>query len=223
MLVGGAVVFGLTGPRMGQRGMRIRGIPATRLQEAVMADVLGDRTEFGFSDIIHAGVVVDPDPERVAAVATRDLVDVLGPAVEPPVLTDAGFELVGSRRLELVGVQAVRLNYRSEDTGRSAVVYELADPLAFVHFDTLGRQLPLMPGTRIAESILLEPSGGLLPAMGMVMIGIEGRATVIVTLGPEVAAEIAELVEPANQADSDSAVEGVATILEGGLEPMTRS
>ncbi len=188
-----------------------------------MGEVLGDRDDPGFSDIIHAGVVMEGDPERVKAAATRDLLEVLGPAVEPPVLNEAGFELVGTHRLRLLGVDAVRLNYRSRSTGRAAVLFEIADPLEFVHFDTLGRQIPLVPGTRIESSILLEPSGGLLPPIGMVMIGVEGRATVIVTLGPEVAEEIADLVEPGDSSDSESVIEGVATILERGLEPMTRS
>ena len=208
---------------MGQRGMRIRGIPATTLQDAVLDEIFGEPGVGGFSDVVPAGGLVDPDAERVMSVAMRDLREVLGPAVEPPALSEAGFELAGSRRLEILGVSAVRLDYRSEATGRRAVLIELADPLAFVHFDILGRQQPLVPGTRIEESVEHDPVGGLLPPIGLVMIGAEGRATVIVALGPEVAAEIADLVDPSIRVDSESAVEGVATILEGGLGPMTRS
>jgi hypothetical protein len=223
VLVAGAVAFGVLGPRMGQRGMRLRGIPATRLQDAVIGEIFGDLTRGTHADVIQAEALGDPDPQRVMRVAIRDLEEVLGPAVEPPGLSEAGFELVGSRRLDLLQVPAVRLDYRSEETGRTLVLIELADPLAFVHFDTLGRQLPLLPGTRIEEAIPLDPSGRILPPVGMVMLGFDGRATVIVTIDPDVAGEVADLIEPVIPADSSSAVEGVATILEGPLEPMTRS
>jgi hypothetical protein len=221
-MVAGAVLFGLLGPRMGQRGMRIHGIPATTLQAAVLA-VLDGEIGSGFIDVAQPDLVIDSDPETVRGVAIRNLGEALGPAVEPPRLVDAGFDLVGSRRLRLCGVEAVQLNYRSTLTGEAAILFELADPLAFVHFDTRGRQLPLLPGTRIEESITLGASPGLSPAIWMVMIGAEGRATVVVTLGPEVASEIVDLMEPGDPTDSDSAVEGVAAILERGLEPMTRS
>jgi hypothetical protein len=45
-MVAGAVLFGLLGPRMGQRGMRIHGIPATTLQAAVLAVLDGEIDEF---------------------------------------------------------------------------------------------------------------------------------------------------------------------------------
>ena len=222
VLVAGAVVFWILGPRMGQRGMRIRGIPATVLQDAVLSELLGQPEGMHGSDIIHAGIRIDADPARTKALAIKHLETALGPAVEPPGLAEAGFELVDSRPLVLLDVEAVRLDYRSEETGRSAVLIELADPLAFVHFDTMGRQIPLIPGTSIEEAIVLDPSQRSPVTIGLVMLGFEGRATVIVTLDPEVAAEIADLIEPFDSDDSESAIEGVATILEGRLEPMTR-
>jgi hypothetical protein len=223
VLLAAAVAFGVLGPRMGQRGMRIRGIPATVLQEAVLGELLGEVEGDGSSDIMHAGIRVDSDPARAMAAAIEHLERTLGPAVEPPNLVDAGFELVGSRRLAILDVEAVRLDYRSTETGQLAVLIELADPLAFVHFDTLGRQLPLVPGTRIGEAIVLDAARGASVSIGMVMLGFEGRATVVVTVDPEVAAQIADLIESVDSTESDAVIQGVATILEGPLEPMTRS
>ncbi len=223
MLVAGAVAFGVLGPRMGQRGMRIRGIPATELQEAVLGELLGEVDGGGSSDIMNTGIRIDADPDRAMETAIDHLEGTLGPAVEPPLLVDAGFELVGSRRLELLDVDAVRLDYRSTESGQLAVLFELADPLAFVHFDTLGRQLPLIPGTRIGETIVLDPSRGPSISIGMVMLGFEGRATVVVAVDPEVAARIADLIESVDSDGSDAAVKGVATILEDRIEPMTRT
>jgi hypothetical protein len=223
VLVAGAVTFGVLGPRMGQRGMRVRGIPATVLQDAVLGELLGEADGSGSSDLMHGGSRIDSDPEQAMIVATKHLEGTLGPAVEPPLLVDAGFELVGSRRLAILDVEAVRLDYRSTETGQLAVLIELADPLAFVHFDTLGRQLPLVPGTRIGEAIVLDAARGASVSIGMVMLGFEGRATVVVTVDPEVAAQIADLIESVDSTESDAVIQGVATILEGPLEPMTRS
>ncbi len=223
VLVAGAVTFGVLGPRMGQRGMRIRGIPATVLQEAVLSELLGSIDGDQSSDLMHGGLRIDADPAEAMGKAIKYLEETLGPAVEPPLLIDAGFELVASRRTVILGVDAVRLDYRSRETGRLAVLIELADPLAFVHFDTLGRQLPLIPGTRIGEEIALQASRGASISIGMVMLGFQGRATVIVAVDPEVAAEIADLIESVDSPESDAGIEDVATILEGPLGPMTRS
>jgi hypothetical protein len=222
LLVAGAVAFGVLGPRMGQRGTRIRGIPATALQGAVLDEIFGAGSDSSMEGI-RSGSHVEADLDRAMATAIRDLEGILGPAVEPPLLVEAGFRLVSSRRLSILDVEAVRLDYRSEDTGLVAVLIELADPLAFVRFDDLGRQIPLVPGTRIGESIPLDHMQGGAASIGMVMLGFEGRATVVVAPGAELAVEIANLVEPGNSDETASVVEGVATILKDVLEPMTRS
>lgn len=225
VLVAGAVAFGVLGPRMGQRGMRIRGIPATSLRDAVLDDVLGSGPGVASTDVVHARGLVEPDPETVAAVAMRHFGEVFGPAVEPAVLTESGFELAGSRRLELLGVPAIRLDYRSTEPGWKAILFEIADPLAFVHFDDLGRQQPLLPGTRVQETVRLGPTGGPgePPPIGLVMLAVDGRATVIVTFDPEVADRIAEEIEPGEVSNPDSVNDVAATILEGPIGPMSRS
>lgn len=225
VMVAGAVVFGVLGPRMGQRGMRIRGIPVTSLRDAALDEVLAGAAGMGLEDVVHAHQLVEPDPDHVVVNATRVLEKVLGPAVEPPMLVTVGFELTAARRLDLVDVPAVRLDYRSTASGEAAVLFELADPLSFVHFDTLGRQQPLLPGTRIQETIHLGGPGdrGLLPTIGLVILAVDGRATVVVTPDPDVADDIADALEPPRIPDSDSVIEEVAAILEGSIGPMSRS
>lgn len=225
VLVAGAIVFGVLGPRMGQRGMRIRGIPATSLRDAVIEEVIEGPTGDGREGVTPAQGLVEPDPEVVIGRAIAALGQVFGPAVEPPVLTATGFELASSRRLDLMTIPAVRLDYRSARTGRRAVLFELAEPLAFVHFDDMGRQQPLLPGTRIQETVHLGGLGGqgLLPPISLVILAVDGRATVVVTFDPEVADEIADALDPASILDPDSVNEGVATILEGAIGPMSRS
>jgi hypothetical protein len=199
--------------------MRVRGIPVTSLQEAVLFEALNspasaEPSRLKQDDADGAG------SDQVLALAIRDLGSALGPAVEPPRLVDAGFELVGSRPLRLLGVDAVRLDYRSVDSGLPAVIFELADPLAFVHLDIRGRQIPLLPGTRIEESVFHDSTGGAV-SIGLVMLGFDGRATVIVVPDPDVAPEIADLIEPTEPGESESVIEGVATILVRGVQPMT--
>ncbi len=221
VLVAGAVLFGVHGPRMGQRGIRIQGIPATNLRDAILDQVLGDPD--GDRDAVQIREI-EAESGTVVESAIGQLGSVFGPAVEPPVLSDVGFELAGSRRLDLLGHAAVRLDYRSVERRRPAWIFELSDPLDFVHFDDRGRQQPLLPGTRIQETLHLGPRGdrGQFPSFTLVILATDGMATVIVALDPEDADEIAARIEPGGDSDPDSVDEVVATILEGPIGSMSR-
>ena len=198
-----------------ERLQRLRRV-SERHQEGELG---GDRGPLQTRDVeAEAGTVVES--------AIGQLATVFGPAVEPPVLSEAGFELTGSRRMELLGHAAVRLDYRSLDRGRPAWLFELSDPLDFVHFDDRGRQQPLLPGTRIQETLHLDPRGerGQFPSFTLVILATDGMATVVVALDPEDADEIAALIEPGGDSESDDSVdEVVATILESPIGSMSRS
>lgn len=222
LLVAGAIVFGVHGPRMGQRGVRIQGIPATSLRDAVLDQVLGDHG--GDPAHPHGFASAASEPGVVVESAIGHLGSVFGPAVEPPVLGEVGFDLVGARRVEVLGHAAVRLDYRSGASGRLAVLFEIADPLDFIHFDDRGRQQPLLPGTRIQETLHLGAGRGPggLPSFTLVILASDGMATVVVALDPEDADEIAARIEPGGDSDADSVHEVVATILEGRIGSMSR-
>lgn len=222
LLVAGAVVFGVHGPRMGQRGVRIQGIPATSLRDAVLDQVLGDHG--GDPAHPHGFASTTSEPGSVVESAIGHLGSVFGPAVEPPVLGEVGFDLVGARRVDVLGHAAVRLDYRSEASGRFAVLFEIADPLDFVHFDDRGRQQPLLPGTRIQETLHLGlgPGSGALPSFTLVILATDGMATVVVALDAADADEIAARIELGGESDADSVNEVVATILDGPIGSMSR-
>lgn len=197
-MVAASVLFGVYGPRMQQRGVRLAGTPLADLIKAVSRSAASysaprfDRFEDsgGASD----GAEESGDPRRTGVVRTaiEDMEEVLGPGVEPPKLATRDLLLVGSAiERNLAGAGGVRLVYESERSGDRVFVFEVHDAMQFTHFDSLGRYLPLLSGTRIEEELELGPA-----RLGLVILGFDDRATVIIAIDVETAAEVADAIRP---------------------------
>jgi hypothetical protein len=84
----------------------------------------------------------------------------------------------------------------------------VADAARFTHFDPLGRHLPLLPGARILEEI---DQG--VERLGLVILGIDGHATVIIAINLEKAILIADVIRPVlapGDSDAESSVSGLS-------------
>lgn len=202
-MVAAAVLFGIYGPRMQQRGVRVGGTPLADLIKAVSRsaasyspprsepDVGRDddsRTADGSVDLTASGSV---------RAAIKDMAEVLGPGVEPPSLLSRDLVLVGSAiERNLAGAGGVRLVYESDRSGDRVFVFEVQDAMQFTHFDPRGRYLPLLSGTRIEEELELGPT-----RLGLVILGFDDRATVIIAIDVETAVEVADAIRPVLRPD----------------------
>jgi hypothetical protein len=200
-MVAAAILFGIYGPRMQQRGVPLLdGTPLADLLQAISR-----------SAVTSPPIKVDErtDPLEMTRAATRDLGEVLGPGIEPPVLEEVGLALVGSTiERDLVGTSGVQLTYESRKSGERVFIFEVADAARFTHFDPLGRHLPLLPGARVLEEI---DQG--VERLGLVILGIDGHATVIIAINLEKAILIADVIRPVlspDDSNSESSVSGLS-------------
>lgn len=199
-LVAAAILFGIYGPRMQQRGVPLDGTPLADLLQAISR-----------SATTAPPIRVDElaDPLEKTRQATRDLGEVLGPGIEPPVLDEVGLALVGSTiERDLVGTSGVQLTYESSKSGERVFIFEVADAARFTHFDPLGRHLPLLPGAKIVEEIEQGTE-----RLGLVILGIDGHATVIIAINLEKAILIANVIRPvltSGDSGSESSVGGLS-------------
>ena len=134
-----------------------------------------------------------------------------------PDLSDLGFELVGERELDLFD-RAVRIDrYRGSARAAPLEIVRLDSPRSLIRFDPLGRQLPVLPGVRIEDAVDVG-IGGL--QVGMVVLGLEDEAVIVLGIGLEEVRRVAdELVPPSEELPAfDSLVRG--TILESPTGPM---
>lgn len=189
-LLASAIALGVLGPRMGQRGVRISGTPLSEVQY-----VLVDR----FRESLRRSPA-EPIASRTA-----------------PDLSSLGFELVGEGELDLFD-QAVRIEqYRGTDREPPLDIVRLESPRTLIRFDPLGRQLPLLPGVRIEDAVDVGIPGVL---VGMVVLGLEEEALIVLTVGLDEARRVAdELVPPPEEPPaSESLARG--TMLDGPSRPM---
>lgn len=191
-----AVAFGVLGPRMGQRGVRMAGTPLVDLQQEVLMEFRGSLE----------GYEIDGRPERPLREGAWDL---------------GSLEIVfeDEENLDLLGIAATVLRYRDETSGssRPLQIFRISQPRAFIRSDALGRQLPLLPGVRIEETVDIGLPG--FPA-GLVILGFEDHALIVVTLGLERALDVANLIDPPAEPDSEAALEVLVTILGDPARPM---
>ncbi|MCH2162864.1 MAG: hypothetical protein MK085_13470, partial [Phycisphaerales bacterium] len=164
LLVVGAIVFGTFGPRMRQRVMIPPGRPLAELIEITVHDS-GGWSSRRDAPSIH--------PEEARSVIGRRFGDDVG----PPDLEESGWMLrqaADVRDLMGTGISVIRLNYQNIENTRAGmlVVYMVPDPGRWVHFDALGRQIPLMPGTRVDD--LVELGGG--QVLGTSILCLDGYA-----------------------------------------------
>ncbi|NCF39341.1 MAG: hypothetical protein GWP75_04390 [Planctomycetia bacterium] len=213
-MVAASVLFGIYGPRMQQRGVRVGGTPLADLIKAVSrsaasyspprSNAVVDREE----EPTNPGGSVNVGASGSVRAAIKDMAEVLGPGVEPPSLLAMDLVLVGSAiERNLAGASGVRLVYESDRSGDRVFVFEVRDAMQFTHFDSLGRYLPLLSGTRIEEELELGPT-----RLGLVILGFDDRATVIIAIDVETAVDVADAVRPVLRPE-ESSVESAGTEL----------
>ncbi|MCP4798063.1 MAG: hypothetical protein GY885_18065, partial [Phycisphaeraceae bacterium] len=120
-MVAASVLFGIYGPRMQQRGVRVAGTPLADLIKAVSRSAASysppriDRFADDESDEDDTG---DAGPSDAVRTAIKDMAEVLGPGVEPSSLSTRDLALVGSAiERNLAGAAGVRLVYESDRSG----------------------------------------------------------------------------------------------------------
>ena len=193
-LVIAAIVFGVLGPRMGQRGIRLGGTPLSEIRDLAV-DLYGVRLLGGTADLESPGMGY-LEIEKL------------------------GFQSRGTETIELDRLgRASGHWFRDQDAKSSILVLEVPDSSRFVYFDPLGRQRPLLPGERIEESIGLNTvewarewprSPVVSPAdartelenileggtLGVTILGLGGEVVVVVAPDFDEAVEIADLIAP---------------------------
>ncbi|MAC18661.1 MAG: hypothetical protein CMJ23_03095 [Phycisphaerae bacterium] len=191
-----AVAFGILGPRMGQRGVRISGTPLADLQHKVLLEFRASLDGFGDAE----------GSEREGVESAPDL---------------SSLEIIfeGKENLELLGTRVTVFRYRDEGSGssRPLQIFQVSEPRAFVRSDALGRQLPLLSGVRIEETVDIGLPGFL---AGLVILGFEDHASIVVTLGLDRALDVANLIDPPVESDSEDVSEMLVTILGDPARPM---
>ena len=200
-LVAGSILFGVLGPRMGQRGLRFSRTPLSEVRD-VAIDLYG-----GW----FLGQIENLEPLAEAY----------------PEILELSFERKGSAATGTgSGGGATTHWFARPGDDVPVLVFQLEDPTRFVYFDSLGRQRPLLPGDRIEESIDLEavdwvrklvtrPRKSDRPdfrrliaegALGVVVLGLGEEAVVVIAAGLEEAAEVADRIAPAIEADETGEV-----------------
>ena len=202
-MVAASVLFGIYGPRMQQRGVRVAGTPLADLIKAVSrsaASYSPPRIDGFADDESDEDDTGDAGPSDAVRTAIKDMAEVLGPGVEPSSLATRNLALVGSAiERNLAGAAGVRLVYESDRSGDRVFVFEVRDAMQFTHFDSLGRYLPLLSGTRIQEELELGPT-----RLGLVILGFDDRATVIIAIDVETAVEVADAIRPVLRPEESS-------------------
>ncbi len=206
ILVVGSVGLGVFGPRMGQRGTRVPGESLSVLRDGVF-QALRETPSANETD-------ADVDPRTVAGAMIEN---VFGPGIVVPALEGQGLRLDEATVVELAGRRAVRLRYQDVDDGHRVVVFLVSDPHDFLHFDALGRHLPLMPGVRVEEEFPGR-RGQADILLAMVVQAQEGHAVVVVARTLEEAIKVEEaILPPEPEIVADSII--VAAILNAGRIP----
>ena len=210
ILVAGSVVFGTMGPRMRQRVMIAPGRPLAELIEVTVHDSSGWAARRN-TPAMH--------PEEARSVISQRL----GRDVGPPDLARSGWMLDQATDVrDLLGtdISVIRLIYRGTDQqGQGMLVaYLVPDPARWVHFDELGRQTPLLPGTRVDDIVEL----GRGQVLGTSILCQDGYAILIIGSG-ELSAEAAiDDLEagPDGKPDENAVPARTTAMLRGDSEPM---
>lgn len=199
-LVVAAVVFGVLGPRMGQRGIRLGGTPLSEIRD-VAIDLYGIRLLGGTSDLE-------------------------GPGEGFSQIEGLGFESRGSEIIDLNELGPASSHwFEHPQENIPVLVLELADASRFIYFDQLGRQRPLLAEDRILEKIGLESVawvGDLRNSpywarprfeevledrsLGTVILGLGDQVVLIVAPTLQTAEEIADRIVPELEPDEGGEV-----------------
>ena len=181
----GAIAFGILGPRMEQRVSMVPGHPLEDLVGLVIQD---HYIAWG-----RAMGRARPEPineeEALGILQKR-----MGPSVALPQLKAQGWELFDAEEAWASGLDspgAIRLTYTGarEGAGRKLLMVHLVqEPWGWIHFDQLGRQVPLAPGSRIDEMVGLAEGSKL----GVSIICLPSHAAIVTALDPRDAIEAAD-------------------------------
>ena len=200
VLIAASISLGIYGPRMSQRGTRISGEPLSALR----------------NESVHLYEVACTTPQRddgdASAEAEAAISRVFGTAMEVPDLSGQECRLEGAMELLVAGHRAVWLRYRQERARFPVMLLLVAEPHDLLHFDVLGRHLPLVPGSRIEEE-LVWPDPYPLPSAGMVIRALDGSAMVFIATPPDRAVEIERAILPA-EPEIGEEIDAVTSILE---------
>ena len=206
LLVVGSVVFGTMGPRMRQRVMIAPGRPLAELIEVTVHD--------------SAGWVGRANAPAIHSEEARSMISRrFGGNVGPPDLRASGWKLdqaADVRDLMGTGISVIRLIYRETDRQGSGmlVAYMVPDPSRWVHFDELGRQAPLQPGTRVDDVVEL----GRGQVLGTSILCMDGYALLFIASGETAAEAVLDGLEEAQNGNSgeNNAPMGSTAMLMGG-------
>ena len=136
-----------------------------------------------------------------------------------PDLSSLEIVFEGEENLEMLGTPVTVFRYRDESSGsgRPLQIFRVLEPRAFIRSDALGRQLPVLSGVRIEETVDIGLPGFL---AGLVILGFEEHASIVVTLGLDRALDVANLIDPPVEPDSEEVSETLVTILGDPARPM---
>lgn len=135
-----AILFGIYGPRIAGRLTLLGGVPLSDVVEAAAS--------------LRGGAVLtclrqENKPALKPAEQTPLLTRLLGRSIQPPDLTETGYQLrkVSAASLPGAPYRSAELVYQrlTPDGDRWMVLYLAADDGQYLAFDTLGRSRPFMP------------------------------------------------------------------------------
>lgn len=184
LFVIGAIAFGIWGPRMGQRVLNVNGHPLGDLIDAVIQNHAAAMREGRYRD------EATPLHHEEVRHITEKYMDV---EVAMPDLTELGWTLCTADVAWSDLRQAprtVELIYTRQDQARQEylLAHLLIDPEIWLHFDALGRQVPLTPHSRIDDARDLGEGFEL----GISVVCLPQYAVVVTSLDPKGASEVAD-------------------------------
>ena len=193
LFVAGAIAFGIWGPRMEQRIQIVTGKPLQDLVDEVIQDHV---------IALHEGGLRAYEPihrEEARSIISKNM----GTEAFLPDLGAQGWTLLNAAPWNTQDeMAAVRLMYQGPE-GRPQqhlMVHLVSSPENWVHFDSLGRQVPLTPLTRIDEAIELGGRNEL----GISIVCFPTYAVIVTSLDPRDASEAANAILPPGGGKKDS-------------------
>ena len=183
LFVVGAIAFGILGPRMDQRVQMVPGKPLEHVVKVVIQDhflAMGRLRQ----EPMH--------PEEARSILQKRM----GSMARLPELATHGWELIDAQepwKSPQDAPKAIRLTYAGPQEGlrrKLLIVHLLQEPGEWFHFDELGRQVPLGPGSRIDQVVPLEAGSSL----GVSVVCFPSHAAIVTALDLRDASEAADAI-----------------------------
>lgn len=184
LFVIGAIAFGIWGPRMGQRVLNVNGQP---LEDLIAAVVQNHRIAMRAG--IYPGVATPLHHEEARSIIEK----YINVEVAVPDLKELGWTLRaadGAWGDLSQAPRTVELIYTRQGQGRQnyLLAHLIIDPENWLHFDALGRQVPLTPHSRIDD--VRDLGEGY--EFGISVVCLPTYAVVVTSLDPKGASEVAD-------------------------------